>query len=364
VAHTVFSVSLVVFFALIAFYLMRKVGEIAEKARTWLDEHGEKSLRVRVRDIELVSPATAQSTALIGLSLAKWLGQFGIFYAWLVVVLSLFEATKGYTQRLTGFVVQPLSQMTSRVAIALPLLVVLAIAGLAVFVLVRFAGLFFRSIERRETAVPWLPAELAGPTSVIVRVLIILSAIVLAGPVVTGDDSGALARLGMIAIAAVGLSSVPLVANALVGAYVVFGRRLRLGQHVEIAGQSGRVAGLDLMEVRLEDGARSELRFPHLFLLRQPTRVFGVRARVFALVTVAADAKSERVREVLEQAAARVGREARVEVVAGDASGIVYRVSASTESFGARSELQLAVLDALREEGIKLGHAPRVREEP
>ncbi len=363
VAKTVFSVSLVVFFALIAFYLMRKVGEFADKARAWVDEHGEKSLRVRVRDIELLSPATAQSTAVIALSLGRWLGQFGIFYAWLVVVLSLFEATKGYTERLTGFVVQPLSQMMGRIATSLPLLVVLLIAGLSVFVLVRFAGLFFRSIERRETAVPWLPAELAGPTSVIVRVVIILGAIVLAGPVVTGDDSGALARVGMVAIAALGLSCVPILANALLGAYVVFARRLRLGQHVEIAGRSGRIAGLDLMEVRLEDAARSELRFPHLFLLQKPTRVFGIRPRVFVEVAVAPDSSHARVRDMLEQAASKIGRDARIELVGADAAGIVYRVSSSADTFAARSELQVAVLDALREEGIKLGLAPRVRED-
>ncbi|HEV8247362.1 MAG TPA: hypothetical protein VGP93_16400, partial [Polyangiaceae bacterium] len=46
VAKSVFSISLVVFFALIAFYLMRKVGEFAEKARAWLDEHGENKLAV------------------------------------------------------------------------------------------------------------------------------------------------------------------------------------------------------------------------------------------------------------------------------------------------------------------------------
>ncbi len=162
IANLVFSISLVVFFALIAIYLMRKLGDIAERARIWLEERGEKGLTVRIRDIEVLSPATIQSTASIAVGLGKWLGQFGILYSWLVVVLSLFDATRGYTQRLTGFVLEPLSQMMTRFATSLPLLVILTIAGLAVFVVVRFVRLFFRSVERRETVVPWMPAELAG----------------------------------------------------------------------------------------------------------------------------------------------------------------------------------------------------------
>ena len=64
----------------------------------------------------------------------KWLGQAVIAYAWLVVALSLFDATRNYTQRLTGFVVLPASQLMERLASALPLLIVAVIASLAVFV--------------------------------------------------------------------------------------------------------------------------------------------------------------------------------------------------------------------------------------
>lgn len=355
IAKLVFSISLVVFFALIAIYLMRKLGDFADRARVWLEERGEKGLTVRIRDIEVLSPATIQSTALVAVGLGKWLGQFGILYTWLVVVLSLFDATRGYTQRLTGFVLEPLSQMMTRLATSLPLLVILTIAGLAVFVLVRFVRLFFRSVERRETVVPWMPAELAGAASVVIRAGIVLLALMLAGPVVTGDDQGALSRVSVVALAALGLAAVPLLANGLIGTYVVFGRRLRVGQHVEIAGRSGRVAGLDLMEVRLEEWGLGELRFPHLYLLRQPTRVFGLRPRLSLDVVVAADEKPLAVLTLLEQVANRLGRDAQVELVHADLRGLVYRVTLSSDSLASRSELSLAVLDALSSDGIKLG---------
>src|SRR5690606_23793081 len=56
IAETVFSCSLVVFFALIAFYLIKRLASLADRARAWLDEHGDQSLAVSVKSIELVRP--------------------------------------------------------------------------------------------------------------------------------------------------------------------------------------------------------------------------------------------------------------------------------------------------------------------
>ena len=103
VAKSVFSVSLLVFFGLIAFYLIRKLGEFAETAREFLDTRPDRELSIKVQKIEVVRPATLRSSAVMALSLGKWLGQAAIAYAWLVVALSLFDATRNYTQRLTGF---------------------------------------------------------------------------------------------------------------------------------------------------------------------------------------------------------------------------------------------------------------------
>ena len=116
------------------------------------------------------------------------------------VVLSLFEATRGYTQKMTGVVVAPLSQLMTRLATALPLLVVAALAAVSVFVLVRFVGLFFASVARGETPLGWLPADLAAPTSVLLRSGIVIAALVFLAPIVTGDADGVVTRVGIIAI--------------------------------------------------------------------------------------------------------------------------------------------------------------------
>jgi small-conductance mechanosensitive channel len=352
IAETVFSWSLVVFFALIAFYLIKRVTTLTERARAWLDQRGDRALAVSVKSIELVRPAVVKSSAVIALGLGRWLGQFGIFYAWLAIVLSLFEATRGYTERLTGFVLSPLSQLFGRVAVALPLLVVAAFAALAVFVLVRFTGLFLASVARRETRLDWLPADVAGPASVLARIAIVVGALVFAAPLVTGSADDSLARLGTIVLWALGLAAVPLFATGLLGAAVIFDRRLGVGDHVRIRGQVGRVVRVDLLELRLLTPSGSEWRVPHLSLLTHPLERLGAAPRSSLEIAVRREHEAPAVLGVLREATARLGQEAAVEIADVDLAHVRYRITATLSRPEQRSELLAAALGALYAAGM------------
>jgi hypothetical protein len=353
-AKSVFSISLVVFFGLIAFYLVRKVGELSDRAREWLDAHGERVLAIRVKQIEVVSPATVRSTAVVGVSAGRWIAQGGIAYAWLVVTLSMFDATRGYTQKLTGLVIQPLSQLMGRIALSLPLLFVLLIAAFAVLVLLRFIELFLQSVERRETHLTWLSPDLAAPTSVIVRFGTVTAALLFLAPLVTGNQENALGQAGVVMIAALGLASTPILASALLGSVLLFGRRLRVGQHVEVGSARGRIVAIDLLEVRIESADRTELRLPHLFSLRTPLRVLGLWPRLDVIVPVAPESPQAEVRELLGELAREYGRDTSVELVSIDADRLLYRVSFVSEGEHTRSNLQVAMFDAMRERGFRL----------
>jgi hypothetical protein len=355
IAKSAFSFSLVVFFGLIAFYLLRKLGDFAERARAWIEARGDRELTLRFQGIEFVRPAMVRSTAVLGLGTLKWLAQLGVVYTWLVVVLSLFESTRGYTQKLTGFVVAPLSQLMSRLATALPLLVVAALAALAVFVLVRFVGLFFASVARGETPLGWLPNDLAAPTSVLLRAGIVIAALVFLAPIVTGDNDGVLGRVGVIALVALGLASTPVLASGTVGALWLYGRRLRVGEYVELGAYRGRVSEVNLLELRLIVTDRTELRVPHLLTLVRPLRLLGARPRLTLDMYVHASSSITEVRSLLATVAGKVGSEPSVEIVSADADAVRFRIAATCESLEARTAFHIAALDALSGAGITLG---------
>ncbi len=355
VARTVFSFSLVVFAGLVAFLLLRKVGELAEKARVWMTEHPERFPALRVRAIEVVQPAAVRGSASVALSAARIITQIGVIYAWIIITLSLFEATHSYTERLTGFVLTPLSALMGRVAVALPLVVIAVITAMIVGVALRFVRLFFGSVARGETTLGLLPRDLAVATGLLVRFGMVVVTLVVAAPLITGTDDGAISRAGVIALVALALASTPLLCNAAVGITVMYGRRLRVNEHTAIGGRHGRVRAITLLEVVLEDENGSAVYVPHLHGLWYPTSSLGASPPIVVEVLVAPDADLAVAAEALERAAKMVGTRNRVDLAGIDADAARFRVLIHASVVGAESRLWLAISSALREKSIALG---------
>lgn len=352
IATTIFSFSLAALLTLAALLLLRKTSEITEKIRNWVTAHRENIPGIKLQSVEVVDAATIRSAVALGVEVSKWVLRVGIVYVWLLLTLSLFESTREYTQDLTGIVLTPLSSLMARVAKSLPVVVVALIAAAVIAVLVRFVDLFFAGVARGETKLSWLAPDLAAPTSVLLRFAIVLSALVFAAPVVTGDAEGALVKIGAIVLGALGLASTPLLASCILGATVLYGRRLRTGDYVEFGGRSGRVVSINLLEVRLEDSEGNDLRVPHLLSLFHSTRVIGPRLRASIELVVAS--QGVEVYDTLRAAAVKVGDRAKVEIVGVERGGVRYRISVVSGRLDVRNALFFSAMAALEEAGVPL----------
>lgn len=353
IATTVFSFSLLVFSGLLAFLFLNRLSEGAAKLKARIGDNPEKVTGLQLGKIEFISAGAARGALSIGLTLGHRFIQLALAYGWLIFALSLFDATRGYTERLTGLVVKPLYGLAARIGSALPLIVVAALAVLAVSVLVRFVGLFFDSISRGDTRVLWLSRDLAKPTSVVARFGIIVAALVLATPLITGETDGVLSRVGLVVLVAVALAATPLLASSIVGVTVVFGRRMKRGDDVEVGGRKGKVLEVTLLEVRIEDEALAEVSVPHLLGLFHPTRVHR-HARLATLdIVVDSGAPQDEVERVLFAAARAHSSRGRVELVHLDGTGAHWRVTSASM----RHDVSLAkvVQDALAKLGVGLG---------
>jgi hypothetical protein len=357
IATTVFSISLLVLSGLLAFLVLRKLGDLVDRARHWIVTHPDRLPQLRIANVEVLQRASLRGVLLVAIDAAKWILRIGVGYLWILFALSSFAPTRAYGERLGGVVLAPISALMGRAASAFPVLIVGALAMLTVVLLVRFVALFFGSVARRETTLEWLPVDLAAPTSVLVRAGIVLVALVIAAPLVTGTDDGALARGGMVALAALGLASTPLLASAVVGVFVVFGRRLKVGEFAEVGGRSGLVLALSLLEISVEDSEGCEVRVPHLVCLFHPTRLLGAKPPVRLMVSVSAAAPQARTLEVLEKAASLHGARTKIELCDLDAGGARYAVTVFSADATAATTLGCAIADALTAAGIGLGHA-------
>ncbi len=355
IAEHVFSLSLLVFSGLLAFLLLRRVGDLSGRARTWVKANPDRIPALKLGRIEVVRPVAVRGAVSIALALAHRLVEFAIVYSWLIFALSRFEATRSYTDRLAGFVLVPLSALIGRLGAALPLFVVAAIAAVALGIAVRFVGLFFGGVSRGETHLTWLPPDLAGPTSVLVRAGMVLASIVLAAPLITGTDDGALSRAGVVALVALGLACTPVLACAAAGVPTVFGRRLKPGDFVETGGRAGVVRDITLLEIVLEDAVGCEVRVPQLLGLWHPTRVLGSGPLATIDIVVDPSQRPATVEEALVAAAVAICERVRVDLVSLDADGARWRVSGVPRHGNGAAALADAVAQAIARSSIALG---------
>lgn len=357
IASTVFSFSLVIFFGLVAFYILRKIGEFFERARKWALDDPDRISGIRFQSQVVVGPAAARGGVLVALILGRSVAQIGIVYLWLVFSLSLFQSTRPLTEKLTGLVTTPVSNLAGRFAASLPVAVVAAISGVAVYVLLRFVQLFFEGVERRQTQLAWLPADLARPTSVLVRVGIVATALVYGAPIVTGDQEGAIARTGAVALLALGLACTPLLASVIVGGLFVYGRRVRVGQHAALGRHVGKVHSVGLVDVVLLDTDGCQVRVPHLLSLVNPTRILGEHPRIAVELAVSPDSSPSTARKLLQEAASVIGNYPTVDLTDIDADSQYFRVTVLTKTGVTASDVRIALTDALKTGGVTLGRS-------
>jgi small-conductance mechanosensitive channel len=186
---------------------------------------------------------------------------------------------------------------------------------------------------------------------VLLRGAIVVAALVFAAPLVTGSADDSLARLGTIVLWALGLAAVPVFATGLLGAAVIFNRRLGVGEHVRIRGQLGRVTRINLLELRLASNG-SEWRVPHLLLLTQPLERLGATPRVSVELTVRREHEAAAVLAVLREAANGVGKDVSAEIADVELTHVRYRLTVTLGSLDDRSALLGAALGALYAAGL------------
>lgn len=355
VANTIFNVSLAVLFAVLAVFLLRRAWDFGDRAEHWLEKNPERVPALRLRTVEVLNRGAVRGALSLLVGAGRWIALLGLVYAWLIATLSLFEATRGLTEKLSGALVAPLASLASRIAAGVPLIVILFFAGLTLALVLRAARLFFSEVAQGTTTVAWLPKDLAAPTGVLAQLGLVVLALVLIAPVITGDPDGAFTRIGLVLLVSFGLASVPVVATTLVGAVTLFGRRLKVGDWVELGARMGRVINVGLLETTLRDNAGVELKVPHLSRLWNPTRVHGPTPRVTASLTVDRALATPALATRLERVLGGIGTSAVVRLVNVEAAHVTLELTLSSAAADARSAmlwLAIAEVEAAKQEKL------------
>ncbi len=356
-ANLVFSISLVVFSGLIAFLLLRALSRLAGRIASSLDSN-QSVPGFRLGTVELLTPAAVKVGAGMAISLLRPILLAVLAYFWIVFALSLFPATASFGQRVSGFVIAPLTTLVGRLGATLPMVALLAISVFATAMLLRFMRVFFDGISRGELHFAGMPADLALPLSVLFRIGVVIGAFLVAAPLVTGADQGALPVAGTALLTTLVLASAPALAGGAVGAILLLGRRLKIGDFLELGAARGVLRRVTFFEMILEDRTGNELRVPHLLTLVRTLRVLGDAPATRWEVTVDSKLPQGKVRKTLADAVSRQGHAAHVELVEIDAQMARYQIVGAAPP--GQDDLASAIADALTREGLAFGRICKV----
>ncbi len=359
---TVFYVVIVILLGLAALYCLKLIRDWSLRARSWVERNPQRIPAIRLRSIEVVRPPVLRNAALVSLAVFKWISQIAAIYLWLIVSMSFFDSTRGYTEKLTGLVLSPLSTLTGRIAALLPITVIVALGAVVLVILLRFISLFFAAVERGETKVEHLSPALAAPTSFVVQIGLVVLSLLVVAPVLTGSSDGTFSRLGQLAVAAIAVALVPLITTVFLGMRVLYSSRLAVGQWVSIGAISGRILELTLFDTRIWMPGGVTARVPHLVLLWQTLRTStGVTNSV--RISVATSSRLSDVVEELTAVAARFGTDATVTVdsVAPDRADLTIQVTMPESA--SKNALLFDLLRALADRKIPLAK-DRMPQEP
>lgn len=350
---TVYSVVIVILFGIIAIYSLKLIRDWSLRARSWVERNPHRIPAVRLKSIEVVRPPVLRNAALVTLAVVKWVGQIGAIYLWLIASMYSFDSTRGYTEKLTSLVLSPLSTLTSRVAALLPLTAIVALGAMGLLVLLRFISLFFAAVERGETQVENLSPALAGPTSFLVRIgLVVLSLLVIA-PVLTGNSDGTFSRLGQLAVGAIAIALVPLITTVLIGMRVLYASKLTVGQWVSVGAISGRILELTLFDTRIWVPGGATARVPHLVLLWQTLRTASGSTNTVRL-SIATHEQLPEILNDLAAVAARYGSDATVVIDSVSANRTELAVQVTMPESASRNLLIIDLMRALGHRGVPL----------
>ncbi len=355
-AQAVFSIVTAILAAVVAIFLIRKIGALSVRVRNWVERNRQHMPAIRFKSIEVVRSPVLHSAALVSLEVAKWIGYIGTIYACLIFILSRFDWTRGYTDKLASLVLSPISTLTARIATLLPLTIIVALGSVVLWILLRFIGLFFGAVERGETRLEQMSPALAAPTSLIVRVGLVVVTLLVVAPALTGNAEGTFAKLGQLAVTALLLACVPLLTTVLLGMRVLYASRLAVGQWVSIGNVTGRVLELTLLDTRIWVSGGVTARVPHLVLLWLPVRTAAGSAHELEL-TVANGPELAGAVEAATVVAAGYGPDASIVVGAINRRRATLVVRVTMPESKDKNGLLFELVRVLEEHGVPLADA-------
>lgn len=202
-----------------------------------------------------------------------------IILIFLEYVLSLFPLTNAFAVNLLDLVVDPIFNLGNSFINYIPKFMFLVIIYILTKYLLKLIKLFFSGLESGSIVFKNFNQEWAISTYKIVRTFIIAFAVIIAYPYIPGSDSVAFKGVSVFVGILFSIGSSGFIGNLIAGYSMIYRGAFRIGDFIEVEGQTGFVEVQELLVTRLRSTKNEEIILPNSVLLNSKIINYTVKAQ-------------------------------------------------------------------------------------
>lgn len=306
------SLAIALGITIVAWIVVRLLLAANRRWRAWMVAALPRYLHgIRFKKFEVMTQA--QLTGAVGGILGRLDVPVGLllFYVYVTLVFSLFPWTQGWSYQLFNFAASHILQGLRSAAAAMPGLFVVAITIVVFQWLTTLSGRFFDAIESGTLSFGNFHPELARPSKRLVRIVLWITAAIVAYPYIPGAQSKAVQGVSLLVGVMVSLGSTGFVGNAIAGIVLTYSRSFSIGDRVRIGDNVGDITNLGFFATKMRTIRNEEITIPNGLVSTTAIVNYTRLAQEHGLilhteVTIGYDVDWRKVHELLVEAAGRV----------------------------------------------------------
>jgi small-conductance mechanosensitive channel len=265
---------------------------------------------VKIKQLKLLDANNLLHFAIIALKGVKVVFILFCLYFVFPIILGLFPWTKGLSEQLFGYVLDPLESIIMSIIGYIPNLIIIIIIIAVAKYFIQFLKYLTNEIKLERLLLPNFYPEWAKPTFNIIRFLVYAFVVVLVFPYLPYSDSDIFQGVSIFLGVLVSLGSSTAIANIVSGLVITYMRPFQIGDRIMIDNVTGDVIQKTLLVTRIRTQKNEDVTVPNSKILSSHSTNYTTASKDLGLilhttVTIGYDVPQEKVKELLISAASK-----------------------------------------------------------
>lgn len=262
----------------------------------------------RIRDYELLTPERSLGAALMVNTALRWLVVLIALYLAFPVLFAIFPWTRGLTDTLLGYVLDPLQDIGRAIWRYIPNLITIVVIVVVFRYVLRGIAFLRTEVERGALQINGFYADWAAPTYQIIRVLVVAFMIIVIFPYLPGSESPIFKGVTVFLGALFTFGSAGSLSNLIAGLVLTYMRAFQVGDRVRIGEVVGDIIERNMLVTRVRTIKNEIISIPNSTVMTNHTTNFSSDAPghgliIHTTITIGYDAPWRQVHALLIAAA-------------------------------------------------------------